>query len=531
MQGGGGTKEVNQVLEELGVGRFQVMQLLPICTLYLIDGAEILVASSILDSLQTAWGFSEWMRGAFISIVFVGVLLGSILGGILGDAIGRRPTLLVSYFFVVAFSVLCAASQGPLQLMVARFFFGCGYGMGAGTAIAVTVESVPPSWRASLMNVCSLFFIFGEIFAASLLMIFMPQLSGYTGDTWRWVTLLAAAPGAVVLPFAALALQETPHYLLSKGYNDEALSVVKYIAAANQNYAAVDGLAGVYAGPALRMEPSEPGEVRADSGGTVEDGRRPLPKAVHDETTVLQRFAIAFSPAYRSIVLGGCYLLFAANFQFYGLMYALPLVFGHMEAVPVSPAFQVLVAAFWDFPGVVLVQCLIRSQKFGHRDGLIGLALLSSVCFAAMTSLDLGATWIWVSLPVTYMAKFLVNAFFTLAYVYIAEVFPSSCRTTAVGICVATSRLGSIIAPPLFDSLTTSLHHGRFFAVAAMVAVGAVVVTRGALTYERKNEALEEEAPSLAARAGREEGSSAALASKAAGEEVRAGGKYGTLSS
>jgi len=406
--------------------------------------------------------------------------------------------------------------------------------------VALVVESVPSSWRGHVVNVTSAFFVFGEIFAAILLVIFMPQLGGYHGHTWRWVSGMAILPSILILPVAALMMQETPHFLLSKGRTEEALAVVKYMAALNRNTAVVDGLVSLHIGAApeapddAEAPPQDPAvavEGRADSGGTGGEGEqtKAASSAIASSATVSQRLALALNEEYRPILIGGCFLLFACNFQFYGLMYSLPIVFAHMP-VPVNPAFQVLATSLWDIPGVVLTWILVRSKELGHRDGLFGLNLLSAMLFLTMTTLDLGEVGVWVSLPASYLAKFTASAFFTLSYVYFAEVFPSSCRSTALSVCIAAGRIGSIVAPEVFDGLTSDARHWRFFTLCAIISLISLLVTRFALIFERKNQSLEEAAASPKQDQGKAlpVGDEAAPLAAAAGDALAAGGTYGT---
>lgn len=484
-------KDINDVITDVGMGRYQWTQIAIVGTLYLLDGAEILIASSVLNSLEILWHIGPAVKGAFVSLIFVGVLFGTLCGGILGDTIGRRRTVLVAFSGVTVFGLASSQASSPMQMLLARFCFGMMFGMGTSTGISLTVESAPGSWRGHVVNIGSLYFVLGEIFAGVLLLFLMPSLMSDDPNTWRWVTALGVAPGVLVLPLAVVFLQESPHWLLSRGRNSDALAALHYIAAINGKSSALEGVDGVRA----RTAGEDQDQVdRAGSAGTGETGTPEIVPATLKSMSLSQRLAVPFREEYRSILFGGCFLLFTSNFTYYGLMYALPIVFAHMT-VPVSPAFQVFVTALCDIPGVLLTWACIRSQNFGYRDSLVGLAVFCVLSFGAMTSLDLGTIGERVSLPASYLAKYVCAAFFTLVYVYLSEVFPSSCRTTALSICIGCGRIGAISAPSVFQTVTTASHYWRFFTLCSGLSLICVLVIRSLLHFELKGQPLEDVAP------------------------------------
>lgn len=480
-------KDVSQVVEELGMGRYQWCQIFICSTLFLMDGAEVLLASSILSGLETAWQLQPWMKGLFVSAIFCGVFIGNVTGGILADARGRRPVTIFAIAGVVLFGVLSSQAWNAESLLATRFLFGVFYGMGLAPSLTLLAETSPSQWRGQVVNFTGFFFMLGELFASVLLLAFMPTMSeSETVDHWRYVTVFAVAPGIILLPMAILVLKESPQFLVSKGRETEALTVLKSIAAFNGTEEVVQNLNSLRPTQASTDIPMEAGHAPAAS---------PADSSVQQQQTTdtwSYRMAVALSPEYRSIVLGGCYILLVANFLFFGLVYALPQVFTHMT-VPFSPAAQVMITSFMDFPGLVVAILLVQSKVYGHRDGLIALACTATFALLAMVSLDFGQGLEWASLPSAYLAKYASSAFFALSYVYLVEVFPSVCRSTALSLCMGCGRLGSILAPPICDAVTTYSSHWRFFALAALLSVGAVGVIISMLTFERKNEPLRDE--------------------------------------
>jgi len=483
-------RTVNECIDAVGVGRYQVIQLFVVNMLWLLDGAEILVASSILTNVSTIWNIPPWQKGLFISIIFVGVFIGNFAGGFLADRFGRKPAVLSAFAGVVVFGLASAAAQGPGTLLGLRFLFGISYGMGTSPAMTLLNETVPASWRGHMVNSGGLAFVLGEVFAAALLMVFMPQISFAPNENaWRYVTALSVAPGAVLFFVGLFTLRESPHYLAMKGRGQEAAAVLREMATINGRGELLQGLTEVHTPGAASQLVSAAGS----SGNANESGTAPGPPRKEAVKEVLAAPAGAWqvltSPDYSSIVVGGSYLVFVSNFVFFGLQYSFPQIFTHMD-VPLSPAFQILITSLCDIPGVLLAWVLIRSRDVGHRDGLVALAILTSIGLLTMTSLDSGEAWMYVSLPAAYMSKYTISAFFTLSYAYLSEIFPSEVRGTALGMCAGVGRLGSISSPLVHDALTSGSVHWKYFVLAAAICAFAAVVIRSALHFEQKNQPL-----------------------------------------
>jgi len=237
-------RDLNDILNDIGLGPYQYVQVLLIGGVLISDGAEILVSSSLLSALKDLWGMTPLVRGVMMSMIFVGVLCGCLIGGQVGDAFGRRRAIILSYLGIVLFGFSTALAQGPIGMIICRFLFGVSFGAGVGPGVALQVETAPSSWRAHIINLSSLWFMLGEVYTSVLLIMFMPDLTDPTGTQWRWVTILSMLPGFILFPFTYFLLQESPHFLLTNGRHDEAVDTVRYIATMNHKADIVEDLDG-----------------------------------------------------------------------------------------------------------------------------------------------------------------------------------------------------------------------------------------------------------------------------------------------
>eukprot|EP00439_Symbiodinium_sp_Y106_P045047 s1940_g5.t1 len=218
--------DLDEITEDIGLGRFQLLQQLLVSGVRLADGAEILISSAVLSILQQEWELSPALKGSMMSIIFIGVFFGNLMGGPAADAYGRRLAVLLAYFGLVFCGLCSAISIGPMSMLTARFFFGLFYGFGMGPSLTLQVEICPKAWRGHMVNVNNFFFTLGEVYAAWLLWAFLKDLKQTSDEeleSWRYVTALAVSPALLILPFAVLLLYESPHYLVVCGKHDQAV--------------------------------------------------------------------------------------------------------------------------------------------------------------------------------------------------------------------------------------------------------------------------------------------------------------------
>lgn len=539
---------VNKALEDIGVGKFHILQNILVGTIFFVDGGEVLMVSSIISTMEGKWDLPPLFKGAAMSIIFVGVLIGGLIGGPIADCWGRRPTLLACFMGVIVFGVMSSFSSGPMVFVCFRFVVGEFFGAGVGPALALLVETASTRSRAHLVNWNQSWFCFGEIYTCLLMLHLLPTLSDDGHGTWRKVPALMAVPCALAFPVACIALRESPHFLEATGQHHEAAEVLRDMGRMNGCQDLQLDVPGGHAGRALEAGEQTPllqgsespsrrnPELEEGAGSSSSTMAAPASRASHssaerfsaraqspvaaeggvtakfssphssgsadgfgedpeEDTDFAERIKVIFSPSLRSIIAGGAYFCFLGNFLFYGLNFALPQVFKQLEKdfqIGLSPTWQTLIASIADLPGILVVMFILMSKSFGHRDGLLCLALSAAFFQVMMATISRGVEWMALALPATYLSKFTANALFNLTYIYLGEVFPSECRCTALAVCFAAGRLGSILAPLIFEAFNEVSGPAAFFLLDAGLCGFAVVVVKTLLTFELKNEPLED---------------------------------------
>lgn len=483
--------ENEEVLETIGVGRYQYLQCFLLGGLYLTDGAEMLVSSSILGSLQETWHISNTMKGIMMSTTFVGVALGGLAGGRCADVMGRRFVTLWSFLGEMVIGALSATASGPGVMLLLRFCLGFCFGAGIPAAMALTLETAPEAGGKHLINLGFVWFGVGEVYAAAILSIFMPTLTDTTDSQWRTVVVLSILPAIMLFPGVMLTLQESPSWLLAYGKKSEALRVLKYIANFNHCEVLVSELQDVEPSQLHSMADASSGllshpELHGAMHGSADDGELPPRVAAAASGPVapmakLSALELLIFPEFRWTLISGTWLCFVANFLFYGTSYMLPQIFKSFGS-HMSPATQLLIAAVATFPGVVLGDMLLLCRRLTDRDRLVILSGAIGIMEMALSQMRPDRPHHAQIMIVTiFSLKVCLTAFFNIAYVFIGRVFPAACRCTATSICITGGRLGSISAPMLCEVLQgpgPSGRAGSTFQFCASLSMLTILVIR-----------------------------------------------------
>jgi MFS family permease len=198
----GNTITIEEAMEKMGFGPFQILITVFSGLLWLADAMELMLLSVLAPVVQCQWGLSHSEAAAITSVVFVGFLLGGLIWGVISDIIGRKSTLLIVNIWILVFGVLSAikvAADDPSGktfgypwLLSCRF--GVGFGAG-GTAQAVTyyAEFLPLKSRGICLVLIEFWWAVGSMFGALLALGVMNSLG------WHWYLGIATIPLFLVL--------------------------------------------------------------------------------------------------------------------------------------------------------------------------------------------------------------------------------------------------------------------------------------------------------------------------------------------
>ena len=130
VRGAGATLDLDDCIDHIGFGPFQV-QVLVICgATQLADAAELLLIAFLTAEVRCEWGLDNFEAALLSTLVFLGMLMGAYTLGVMSDRRGRRFGYLASVSLTAFFGILSAFAPGYWELAVCRFMVGFGVGSG-----------------------------------------------------------------------------------------------------------------------------------------------------------------------------------------------------------------------------------------------------------------------------------------------------------------------------------------------------------------------------------------------------------------
>src|SRR5437764_1540757 len=189
------------------------------------------------DGLTQAFGLvpGSWSPsnglGFTVASLLIGCFIGAFFAGRLADIMGRRNTLMVAATLFLAGALVQGIATAQIVFVLARICGGMAVGAASVLSPAYISEVAPAEIRGRLTTVQQIMIITG-LTAAFLVNYFLAAGAGVSTasfwlgiDAWRWMFLMQALPAAIFL-VALLFIPESPRYLVSKGREEHATSVL-----------------------------------------------------------------------------------------------------------------------------------------------------------------------------------------------------------------------------------------------------------------------------------------------------------------
>src|SRR4051812_26430254 len=189
------------------------------------------------DGLKQAFGLvpGSWSPtnglGFTVASLLIGCFIGAFFAGRLADIMGRRNTLMVAAALFLGGALVQGFSHSHLVFLIARICGGMAVGAASVLSPAYISEVAPAEIRGRLTTVQQIMIITG-LTAAFVVNYFLAAGAGVSTATiwlgleaWRWMFLMQALPAAIFL-VALFMIPESPRFLVSKGRDEQAASVL-----------------------------------------------------------------------------------------------------------------------------------------------------------------------------------------------------------------------------------------------------------------------------------------------------------------
>lgn len=396
--------------------------------------------------------------GWVTSSLIVGCLVGVVVAGRISDAIGRKKVLLGTALLFLIGAVMEALAPSSGLLVVARILVGIGIGAETTIAPLFIAEVAPARLRGRLVSFNQLFNTVGNlvIFSISAAISHANSTAFNIDYGWRWIFAAGVVPAVAFVSLLYL-VPESPRWLAKRGRDGQSLAVLTRITGSAR--AAADQL----------------DEIRGSLVGERSTRVRDL-----------------WVPGLRKALVIGCGVaLFQQITGINAIFYYAPAIFKAAGTGGDGAMLSTVLV------GVVLVLSTLLSMWLIDKVGRRTLLLVGSTCMTILLA-AVGVLFrhpaqhsaVLVALVLAYVAVFAVS-FGTVAYVVIAEIFPTHVRGLAASIATFALWGGDFAVSQLFPVLTAHIGSSATFLIFAAVSLVALVFTV-TLVPETKGKSLEE---------------------------------------
>jgi putative MFS transporter len=429
-------RDYDDVIDEIGYGRFQ-RKLMLICGVgWAADAMEVLLIAFALPAVIKEWGLSPGQAGLLGTAIFLGMLAGAWFWGTLSDYVGRKLGFQLTVLIDSVFGFLSALSPGYIWLVIFRTLTGFGVGGTLPVDYAIFAEYLPRQKRGRYLVYLESFWAVGTIAAAVLAWLLVPRFG------WRALLAASAMPGLIVY-FIRRYVPESPRYLLINGRQDEMRAVLTQVA--RENRVQVPELA-IATPPATRR------------------------------VTVAALWRQPYTR--RTLMLWIAW--FAISLGYYGTFIWLPQIFVSRGFTFLRTYQNTLLLALAQLPGYFSAAYLV--ERWGRRPTLALYLALSGV-FTYLFAVVTGLTSI---LGTAILMSFFCLGAWGALYAYTPELYPTQTRSTGMGWASGMTRIAGSLAPILGASLlTTNFTGGLTLYAVAFIVGGAVVFALGPETQSQ----------------------------------------------
>ena len=422
--------DVHKIADEAKFNKFHAKVLAWCFIIIIIDGYDIAVAGAALPSIMSGMGVDASTAGFMVSSALFGMMFGAIFLGSISEKIGRKLTIAICVFLFSVFTAAAGLANDPVTFSILRFIAGLGIGGVMPNIVAQMTEYSPKKIRSLMTTFMFSGYAIGGVLAAVIGKQFIMQFG------WQVVFFAAGVP-VLLLPFILKSMPESLSYLLKKQNQKDLQKVVR------------------------DMEPSIRMDQTVEFTQTIKaNDSKPAIAQLFQEGRALSTFM--FWGAYFT----GLFMVYALSTWLTKLMamsgYSLGSALSFVIALNIGAVIGA-VGGGW------------LADKFHIKWVLVTMYAMGSV-FLYMMTLPMATEMLYVVIAV-------VGACTTgaqiVAYAYCGQFYPSSIRSTGIGMAAGIGRMGAILAPLLIGFIVAlNLPIQQNFMVISLAGlIGAVALS------------------------------------------------------
>lgn len=462
---------VDEAIEEIGFGYFQVLIAVFCGMLWFVDAIEFMLLSILSTVVKCQWSLMDTEEALISSVVFIGFFFGGLFWGVVVNMVGRKTGLLIIGLVILTFGVLSAVQLTPDDrkipgypwLLACRFGVGFGAG-GGGQSVTYYTEFLPLKLRGAGNVLLGVWWSFGAMLGAAVAL----GVLGKSELGWHWYLGLSVIPLALAL-FLFPLVPESARYYLVKGKDEKAQRVVERVAWYNCKEVPPGRV--VSHEEKIRLERSErPKQSDAlvrDSDIELteshkEDGERkalltPTPsrlaRVITDISSICTQGVWKTTVILVCVWMGSAWLYYGLILLTTSLLKSVPHCHGGSvsnltntsqlpcEELQTSDYIEILWTSAAELPGLLFTILVI--EIFGRKLTMAIELVISMIAFLLL----------FICGPEELLAFFLfiarasLSGLYQTVYIYTAEFYPTASRPIGFGVCTSAARIGGILTP------------------------------------------------------------------------------------
>jgi putative MFS transporter len=379
-------------------------------------------AGRALYALHVTPLWEQWISAS----VLIGTFFGGLALGYVTDKIGRKPMFVIDLSVFLGCAVLMFFTQSAWQVFVLGIVMGLAVGADYSIGSPLLGEFARAKNRGNFLGLLEISWNVGYVVA---------YLIGYLINTYQpggWRVILgASAVPAVICLFMRHGLPESPRWLISKGRREEAAAIMRD-----------------------SMEVADPGEML-------------------DEEVAETQWKRLFSPDYLRRTIFACTFWSAIVLPYFALTFFQPDILRSL-GLGKNALLGALLGTIIALVGATIGWRIV--DKVGRRKILIppmfgcALFLLLAAAHNSMPT-ALGAICFF-----GYLFSYGIMSI--LPGIYPEEIFPSSVRSSGVGVATAASRAAAALGTFLLPTIQTELG-----TPAVLIIMGVVSLVGGVTSW------------------------------------------------
>jgi MFS family permease len=454
------TTDIPARLDALPFGRFHLLVIVALGITWILDGLEVTLAGALSGELKqgSALGLSNAQVGLAGSSYLAGAVLGAVFFGWLTDRMGRKKLFTITLAVYLVATAATGLSWNAWSFVVFRFLTGAGIG-GEYTAINSTIQELIPArfrgWTDLLIN--GSFWLGAAMGAGGSLVLLDPAFID-PAIGWRLAFLIGATIGLVIVVMR-LWIPESPRWLVTHGFPQAALAVVRNI------------------------------EAQFTRRGAAPVPERAKVRLRMRDHTPLREVAHTLFVTYRQRTLVGLTLMAAQAFFYNAIFFTYALILTDFYGTPANAVgWYILPFAAGNVLGPLLLGRLF--DTVGRKIMIASTYALSGILLAVTAYLFSQDLLTATTLTVAWMTVFFfASAAASSAYLTVGEIFPLEIRALAIAFFYAIGTgIGGVLGPLLFGMLIST---GSRLSVAVGYMIGAILMAAAALVEARWGVAAE----------------------------------------